>query len=163
MKKTAGKNSISILLALTVFALFTACVLCVLLSGAGVYRRLVSGGQEDYARRTAGQYIAARVRQSEQADCLWTEPFGAGDSLVVAQDIGGQTYLTRVYCHEGWLMELFTHEDGEFEPADGEKLLPAQGLLCTLEDGLLTVGLKDSDAAAQELIFSLRGGEGEGP
>lgn len=160
MRKNTGKSSISALAALSVFALFTACVLCVLLSGAGVYRRLVNGGQEHYARRTCTQYIAARVQQCESAAHLRTEHFGAGDALVISEEIGGEVYLTRVYCHEGWLMELFAHAEGEFAPGDGEKLLPAQGMSCEVNSGLLEVTVADAAGAQRKLIFALRGAEG---
>ena len=160
MKKRAGKSSISALAARTVFALFAACVLCVLLSGAGVYRRLVDGGQEQYARRTLTQYVATRVQQSEYAGCIGVEAFGEGDALVISQVIDTEPYLTRIYCHEGWLMELFAHAEGGFEPGDGERLLRAEGLECELEAGMLTVTVTDTAGAVRELIFALRGGEG---
>ena len=161
MKKSAGKSSISTLTALTVFALFAACVLCVLLSGVGVYRRLVDGGREQYARRTLTQYVATRVQQSENGNCIGVEPFGGGEALVISETIDGEEYMTRIYCHEGWLMELFAHEEGSFEPGDGEKLVPAQGLVCELEPGLLTVTVTDDAGSVRELSFALRGGEGE--
>lgn len=162
MKKNAGKNSISTLGALMVFALFAACVLCVLLSGAGVYRRLVNGGQEHYARRTMTQYIATRVQQSKNGTYISTEPFGSGEALVIAEEIDGETYLTRIYSHEGWLKELFAHEMGEFAPEDGEKLLPAGALSCAIEQGLLTVTVADTNGTVRDMVFALRGGEGDG-
>ena len=162
MRKRAGKSSISAFAALMVFALFTACALCVLLSGVGAYRRLVHDGQEHYARRTMTQYIAARVQQSGAGACVAAEPFGAGDALVISEEIDGETYLTRVYSYDGWLMELFAHESGEFAPEDGEKLLPAGEMFCDVEDGLLTVTVADAAGTTWELIFALRGGEGDG-
>lgn len=163
MKKRAGKSSISALAALTIFALFAACVLCVLLSGAGIYRRLVDGGQEQYARRTLTQYVATRVQQSENAGCIGVEPFGEGDALVISQVIDTEPYRTRIYCHEGWLMELFAHAEGSFEPGDGERLLRAEGLECELEAGMLTVTVTDTAGVVRELVFALRGGEGAIP
>ena len=160
MRKRAGKISISALAALMVFALFAACVLCVLLSGAGVYRRLINGGQESYARRTMTQYVATRVQHSPNGACISTEPFGAGEALVISEEIDGEIYLTRIYSHDGWLMELFTREDGDFSPEDGEKLLPAGEMSCAVKDGLLTVMMADTAGVERELTFALRGGMG---
>ena len=94
MRRRAGKSTISALAALMVFALFAACVLCVLLSGAGVYRSLINGGQESYARRTMTQYVATRVQHSPNGACISTEPFGAGEALVISEEIDGEIYLT---------------------------------------------------------------------
>ena len=159
MRKRAGKSSISAFVALMVFALFTACALCVLLSGVGAYRRLVHEGQEHYARRTMNQYIAARVQQSGAGSCVAAEPFGAGDALVISEEIDGETYLTRVYSYDGWLMELFSLSEGEFSPEDGEKVLPASGLNVTQQGDLLIIAVTDGNGENLQLRCTMRGWE----
>ena len=49
------------LLALLLFALFAACVLAVLLTGARAYRRLTLRDQASYNTRTCVQYVATPV------------------------------------------------------------------------------------------------------
>lgn len=141
------------LLALLVFVLFALCLLLVLLTGAGIYRNLVRRGEESFVRRTAVQYIATRVRQ---ARAVAVEDFGGGKALVFPETIDGETYLTRVYCHEGWLMELFSTVDADLSPEDGERLLEAEPVELDREGNLLTV-----KTGGQKLYLHLR--EGEGP
>ena len=50
------------LAALLLFGLFAFCVLAVLLTGAGAYRRLTARDQAAYEWRSCTQYIATRVR-----------------------------------------------------------------------------------------------------
>lgn len=143
------------LLALLVFTVFTVCVLLVLLTGAKVYRKLVHTGSENYEARTAAQYVATRVRQAET---VTVENFGGCDALVTSEKIGGETYLTRVYCHDGYIRELFCAEKAELSPEDGEKIMEAERLSFSLKDGVLTAMID-----SRELKLYLRSGKEVGP
>lgn len=149
MKEKSYK--ITNLLSLTVFAVFALCVLLVLLIGARVYRDLVDGGGESYQSRTAVQYIATRVRQGNTVS---VESFDGGDVLVIREEINGRSYVTRIYCHDGWLWELYCAESAQLTRADGEKVLELQALDFSLEDDLLTAVLD-----GQTLRLQLRGGK----
>lgn len=126
------------LMALTAFTLFAVCILLVLLTGAGVYRDLVEQGEHDHARRTAAGYLTTRVRQAED---FRVEDFGGCEALVLEETVDSEHYLTRVYCHDGWLRELYTGSDGSFSPEDGEKILEAEALALTWDAGLLQAEL----------------------
>ena len=159
MKYTFKQRHIASFAALAVFLLFALCVTCVLLSGAGVYRRLVQQGGEDHAQRTCGQYIATRIHQCRHGDLVSVEPFGNTCALVLREHVDGTDYLTRVYYYDGWLMELFAAAQEEFQPEDGEKLLPARALEFELEGGLLRTVVVDEFGTQTEGIFALRGRE----
>lgn len=159
MNLNTKKLHISSLLALALFGVFAVCTLSVLLTGADVYRRLTLRDQENYDRRTGAQYLATKVRQSGLPGGVSVGPFGDGDALLLSQDIGGEAYLTRIYCHGGWLMELFSSVQGEFEPQDGEKVLQAQALSLDLTDGLLSISITGGDGTQTQLALALRVGE----
>lgn len=163
MKK---RTHISDLLALLLLGVFAACVLAVLLSGAGAYRRLTGRDDAAYDRRTAAQYLTTRVRQADAAgmvsvrDFTGSEPAVSGDTLVLTEVIDGTAYATLVYCHDGYLRELFSDGSWESAPEDGEKVLEAQALAFTQgEDGLLTVEITAPDGAVDRLFLTLRSGE----
>lgn len=98
--------------------------------GADGYQRLTQRDQEAYAQRTAAQYLATRIRQADTAAGITVEPFGSDgpDALLLHEQVEGTTYVTRVYCYEGYLRELFSAADAELLPADGEKILEMQNL-----------------------------------
>jgi len=125
------------LLTLTVFAL---CVLLVLLTGASVYRDLVSREEASYTRRTALQYLTTRVRQAESVKA---GDFDGCQALILEDTIDGETYTTRVYCHDGWLRELYSVAGAKLSPENGEALLEADSLTVSLDDRLLTVTLAE--------------------
>lgn len=147
------------LIALLLFGVFAACVLAVLLTGAGAYRRLVQRDQAAYERRTCVQYIATRVRQADQRDGIWLADFEGVPALVLDQ---GDGYTTQVYCFEGWLMELYAAKDAGLAPEDGDQIMELDSLELSLEEGLLTVEIGVPGGARDSLRLCLRSGEGEG-
>lgn len=159
MRKTGTKHHLDGLLALLLFGVFAASILSVLLTGAGVYSRLTQRDQRAYDRRTCVQYLATKVRQAPSGAQVTVGTFGEGDALILTEDIDGQPYLTRIYCYDGWLRELFSAADDPFAPEDGEKILPAQALALHTDHNLLQIDLTDSSGQTISLTLSPRGGE----
>ena len=162
MKKQSIQHHMDGLAALLLFGVFAACVLSVLLTGAGAYRRLTQRDQDAFSRRTCVQYLATRVRQADADGAVAAGEFGGGDALLLTQDIDGMEYVTRIYVSGGYLMELFSAADSELAPEDGEKLMEARALSASLSDGLLELSLTPKEGTAVELTLSLRSGEGAG-
>ena len=157
MKQTESK--ITGLLTLVLLTVFALCILMVLLMGARGYEALVHRDGQTYARRTAAQYLATRVRQGDTLEGMAVVDFGGHSTLVLRQEIEGDTYLTRIYCHEGFLRELFTAEGGSFSPEDGEKLLELQAISFAMQEDLLTACVTMTDGQVQTLCWHLRAGE----
>ena len=126
MKRRAIQHHIDGLIALLLFGVFAVCVLAVLLTGADAYRRLTERDRAAYDRRPAAQYIATRIRQSDTLGGIDVTAFGDADALLLREGEG--PFVTWVYCHDGYLMELYCAEDAGLEPQDGEKVLAADNL-----------------------------------
>lgn len=121
------------LLALTVFSIFALCILLVLLTGATVYRDLTERSGESHNRRTTVNYLTTRVHQAEAVTVSGSE------ILLLEETVAGKTYLTQIYCQDGWLRELYTASGVELPLEDGEPILECDSFTCTLKDGLLTL------------------------
>jgi len=160
MKKHQSGQSISALAALVLLAVFAVGLLSVLLSGAGAYRRLSERDRNSYDSRTCIQYVAAKVRQAPAPGSVSLSKFGAGDCLILSEQVDGWEYLTRIYCYEGWLMELFAASGDDFAPEDGERLMPLNRFSLVLEGSLLQVNTVDTQGFEHRLLLSLRGGGG---
>lgn len=155
------KHHMEGLAALVLFGVFAVCILAVLLTGAGAYRRLTQRDAGAYDRRTAARYLSAKVRQADRLGAVTVEDFDGVDALVLAEELEGETYLTRIYCYDGYLRELFSGADAELLPEEGEMVLAARDLDFMLENGLLTAEV--TDAAGETLppvTLALRCGEG---
>ena len=136
MKKNAITHNLDGLATLLLFAVFAASVMAVLLTGAKAYRGVTRRDQEAYNARTAVQYVAQRVRQADSLYGITLEDFEGVECLVLGQ---GEPYITRLYCYEGWLMELYCLAGESFSPEDGERIIEAQELKLSLDQGMLGV------------------------
>lgn len=148
------------LVVLVLFGVFALCILTVLLTGVDAYGRLTKRQQATYAGRTVPQYIATRVRQADSAGAVQIGEFGGVEALELTEIIGGEAYITRIYCYDGYLWELFSAAAGTFEPADGERILEAEQVDFTRQENKLTVMVTAADGKKTELRLTLRSEEG---
>ena len=158
MNKTRTK--MTDLLGLLVFAVFSLCMLALLLTGVKAYENMVHKGRESYDRRTAAQYLTTRVRQADRLGSVSLQRFGEQDALVFAEVTEAVTYETWVYYYDGYLRELFVAAGGDFMPEDGEKVLAAQDLSIRQNGQQLDVELTDPSGEVQTLNLYLRSGKG---
>lgn len=159
--KKERKHYIGGLLALLLLCVFAACVLSVLLTGAGTYRRLTERDRASYDSRTATQYLATRIRQADRQGAVSVRAFEGRDALVLTEEIDGELYETCIYYCDGYLRELFTAAGADLAPEDGEKILPAGGFLAYADDpaeGQLRLRIQTSNGAWEELMLFLRAG-----
>ena len=163
MKERNGKFSMEGVLALVLFGIFALCILGALLQGVRVYRNLTERGESSYENRTAAQYLVTRVRQTDCAGALSIGTFGMVETLELTETIGDEEYVTRVYCFDGYIRELFSAASYDFQPFDGECILPAQALDFNLENGLLTAQITTEAGEILEVCTALRNRGEVGP
>ena len=159
--KKERKHYIGGLLALLLLCVFAACVLSVLLAGAGTYRRLTERDRASYDSRTATQYLATRIRQADRQGAVSVRAFEGRDALVLTEEIDGELYETRIYYCDGYLRELFTVAGADLAPEDGEKILPAGSFLAYADDpaeGQLRLRIQVANGDWEELTLLLRAG-----
>ena len=184
MNESLTKKSLLSLAPLLLFAVFTACILMVLLSGADIYHKIAKRDQRSINQRTVSQYLTTRLHQSDAADMVSVGSFEnpvqsassstpteatadslsqyqtnlAGDTLYLREELNGRIYYTRIYVHDGMLRELFAADGLTFEPSGGTAILPLKDLHYTLQDQLLTVEITHEDDTTETLYLTLRNG-----
>ena len=156
------RHNISTAAALLTFAVFAICVVSVLLYGAKAYKNLTDTDSSNYSYRTCSQFINTKLRRSVAGANVSVEQFGDGDCIVLHETIEGREYITRLYCYDGWLCEMFVSKLADstgFLPGDGEKVLEAESLTAGIDGGLLNVSVKDSEDHNIDIVYALRGQE----
>ena len=187
MNESLTKKSLLSLAPLLLFAVFTACILMVLLSGADIYHKIAKRDQRSINQRTVSQYLTTRLHQSDAADMVSVGSFEnpvqsassstpteatvnslsqyrtnlAGDTLYLREELNGRIYYTRIYAHAGMLRELFAAEGLNFKPSHGTVILPLKDLHFTLQDGLLTIDITYEDGTSENLFIALRSGSSQ--
>lgn len=148
--KEHDHSRITQILTLLVFGIFALSVTAVLLTGAGAYRKLTERDTAAHESRVAVRYLTTRFHQ---APSVGTEDFQGVQALTIREEIGGRTYLTWVYCYEGFIRELFSAESANVALEDGEKILEAEALTFARADSLLTVCCTDGDGNMQQVLL----------
>ncbi len=166
MKTKIKKIDIGALSPLLLFTVFSVCVLLVLIMGADIYESFTEHDRISYDHRTVSQYLITRVHQSD-ADGAYrvggfndTESKAQGDTFFFCEEYDGIKYETRIYCHEGYLYELFAEAGAGFEPVDGIQILPLQSAGFSIDGGLLTIDVIYADGTADTIIVELRSSMG---
>ncbi len=136
---------------------FSVAVLSLLLTGAGTYKGITQEGRAAQDMQTEALYISQRVFSARSWEDVSAARYGGTDCLEIKSEAGGETWVTRVYCHDGWLMELFSVSDMPFDPAAGEKVAKASSLTVTRTDELLNVRL-ETESGVSVLPFARKGG-----
>ena len=161
MKKSESRTHIEGLLVLVLFCVFAICILSVLLTGAETYGRLVDSQHASYEKRTVPQYIATKVRQTDVSQAVSIGDFGGVEALELVE-LPEKEYVTRIYCYDGYLRELFSTVTGSFEPEAGEKILEAQQVDFLLNENCLRVTVTGTDGEKTEVKLTLRSNRGGG-
>lgn len=163
--KEQTTERISGLLVLVLLGVFAVCILIVLLTGAKSYARLAERDSTAFDRRTAAQYLATKIRQSDSENAVYIGNFDAdsaqteGDTLILREEAGENVYLTRIYCADGSLRELFGTADGGMQPEDGEIILAAESVHFTQNGRRITADITNADGETTSLVLTLRSGE----
>lgn len=156
MRQGRGQEHITSLAALLLLAVFAVSILLTLLEGASVYRRLVDRDQASWEDRSAFLYLTTRLRQEDRLDAITVEDFCGRPTLTLG---AGEEYVTRLYCYDGSLWELYSPAELELDQEDGERLLDLEAMEPTLSNGLLRLDLTDAGGRTRQLTLALRSGE----
>ena len=165
MKRKFTTINIGAVAPMVLFAVFAVCILFVLLTGADVYKDFTDKDAHGNMERTAEQYLAARVRQSRGSvgyfvgDFDEPVPSRSGETYYIREVYGDGEYYTRVYCHNGYLYELFCSSGMEVTPADGERITELSQIFFKMESNILEVSVVYPDGTEKTLYFNTVGAE----
>jgi len=156
--RTSG-NRISGLLALMLFLIFSICILGVLLSTADAYQRLSERNALSGDRRTGMMFVSTKVHQSDLRGRIHAGDFDGTSALYLTEVLEGESYKTILYCHDGYLYELYAPEDLTVKRGDGEPILPVSAFKVSEENGLLNVSITAPDGTVTSQAMYIRSGE----
>ena len=165
MRERNNKTTLTALAPLLLFVIFTPCILAVLLTGADIYKKISLRDQNSFRCRTGVQYLTTRLRQNDADSTVFVGDFhtGAadttlsnGDTLFLREEWDGRTFYTRIYCHEGYLYELFSEETLAVSKKYGEPILEMNALHFSVQGNLLQIEIEHADSTTETLILFLR-------
>ena len=128
----------SLFLAVAVFALMA---LLTVVLGASVYRSIVDRAEVNHEARTVMAYVTGKLRAAQGEVRLEMTEAGA-DMLVLAEEIDGAAYETRIYAYEGRLYEIFADAGLAFAPEEGQAIATLEAFSVTAENGMLRLSMR---------------------
>ena len=164
MKKPIEKIDIGVMAPIFLFALFALSILIVLLTGASSYKQFTDRDFAGNSRRTAEQYISARVRQSKEENAYFIGDFetkkedASGNTFFIREKYGEEEYYTCIYAYEGQLYELFFEKGASVDMEDGEKIAKLNALSFLEENGRLQVNITHLDGSQRVMYFNMQRG-----
>lgn len=145
-----------------IFALlgaFAVLSTLLVLLGARAYRAVTERAALSAEERILLNYPLNKVRMNDCADRIRVDEKDGVPMLVIRHDIDGEWYETSIYCHQGWLYELFAAADDEIPLEEGEPLAAADYFKPELKDGVVSfeVGTGSGIYRAQVALRSRKG------
>ena len=162
MKIKSKSIDISSLAPFFLFTCFSVCVLSVLMIGANLYRTQADRDLTDYQKRTVSQYITTRIHQSDSYDACFVGDFetatpqSTGNAFFYTETIDGEQYYTCMYCHDGYLYELFAAADVPPDFSAGEPILQIESLYFIDDGRSIHAMITHMDGIQQKTVVNLR-------
>ena len=148
-----------ILLPLGMVCLFAFCALALALLGGRAYKQIQGNVDRSHGSSVAASYLRTKLSQNNSGGTILLEEQNGVQTLVITTDIQGRSFDTRIFMHEGQLVETFGPSGAEAGTAGGN--LIANLSACTFaldEDGLFTAMLVGTDGTTARSAFALTEG-----
>ena len=146
---------IDLLFTLTLFCVFSASALVVVMIGANVYKSTVAGMNENYGTRTAIAYVSEKVRESDTSGAVELVELAGTTALALTRGENDAAYTTYIYYADGALRELFVQGAAVPELAAGQPVALLSGAsFAPVRDGLYRFTAA-GDAGEEALLFAL--------
>jgi hypothetical protein len=150
------KHTVDKVFALALFCAFAASVLLVLIIGAGVYKNTVKSMEDRYTERTCLSYVSSKVHHYDAFGGIHLQQFGDGQALALEEKIGGSDFVTLIYTHKGYVMELFMEKGTQLTPEDGEVIIKDIGLeFQQAADNLIKVSCTNENGRSDSMYINI--------
>lgn len=148
-----GMQGIFVFVLLGLFAVMSTLLV---LAGTQMYRSMVRRTEDTNSARVLYSYVRNMVREEDALDAVTVEDTEAGKTIRMEEQLGSETYITRIYVYDGQLYEQFTKKEREFKPQGGTPICPVGVFEPSLEDSMLMVHMEDAsgqDCSVQIALY----------
>lgn len=150
------KHMTDIMFVITLFCVFAVSALTVMLLGSNVYKKIVTNTNNNFDTRTSLIYISTKIHQNDRAGSVYLAELEDITALFIEQDIGDEVYLTVIFHDAGYIKEIFTEKNNDFDKSYGKEIIKS-GSLTFADMGDKLIKLVNTNAGVtDEMIISLR-------
>lgn len=151
------KHIIDIIFPVSLFLVFAASALAVILLAANVYRDTAAASEDNYRTGTVLSYMTEKIHQNDTGGQISVGSFDGRDSLVIDQTYDSKDYVTYIYEDEGLLRELFIQNGVDAFAADGSEIMPVTDFTMNeISDGLFEFSCLSDDGQRISTIVAAK-------
>lgn len=154
---TRQKHMIDLIFPISLFFVFAASSLAVLLLAANIYGSSTNRIQANDQNRTSLSYISQKIRQNDTSGTISIKNVEGTDCLVLKAEYDHINYITYIYKYEGDLKELFFKEGIDVSLSSGRTIMKISALsMEQTDDHLFRFTSTNKDGKKDSLIISER-------
>ena len=158
MRRIGGERNhaiagVFVFLLLGVFAVFSTMLVLI---GAQAYRTITVHSEEHSLDRTMYTYMLNSLRGDDAEGSVEIRNENGLEMLVVSYNYGWEILEKRIYCYDGYLRELLSSPQNEFDPANGEEICEAEEFRAQISNELVTIELTGADGETRTINTVLR-------
>lgn len=147
---------------LSLFTVFAATALVLVLIGAKQYKLTASKMNYNYRMRTTSSYLTQKIRQYDTSDQVEVVSLDGTDALALHTNINDVEYIDYIYYFDGWLRELLVSENSVYDLKAGEIVIEANDFTPTIYgNDLIYIELKDDENYVHKIYVNLTADAGK--
>lgn len=149
-------HQIELLFIICLFFLFAFLAALLILLGSSMYQKTNNQMELHFAERNVSSYIIEKVHQNDTADSIVISSLQDIEALKMYTTINDTKYATYLYVYNDYLYELFTRDDLQLLPEDGQKIMPLHSIhFQLLTDSLLEFSYSDNFYSDKKVYIAL--------
>ncbi|MCL2386597.1 MAG: DUF4860 domain-containing protein [Defluviitaleaceae bacterium] len=131
----ANKNRIDTVFVLTIFAVFAASVLLVIMLSGSTFANITEISQAGQHERILLSYIRTKIRNTDNAGAVSVGYFNGISALFLEENLNNRDFVTVIYLYDGLVRELFHEQGNELSPEEGVAIISTDSLIFEAVDG----------------------------
>lgn len=147
---------VDLLFSLALFCVFAASALTIVIMGADVYQKSVNDMNRNSTIRTSLSYLSEKIHQNDAENGIRIDQLNDLPSLVLTQNLNGETYETWIYTYDGMLCEIMTDLENGFTPEEGQPILEIGSFSLEQNGSRIILTVSDTQGNTSSLSVSPR-------
>ena len=149
--------------AMLLFGVLAIALFLALAGGTTAYERIADDDQAARDMRMGTSLIANTVRAVDAADAVTVGEGPEGRALVLVEHLDSGTFETRLYLHDGWIVEEYAVAGSPYDPAGAVQVAASEtfsfevrpnAVRIDCDEGRTVVALRADGAVADETLAS---------
>lgn len=151
------RHVIDFIFPISVFFVFAASSLAVLILAANIYSSSAVKSEDNYTANTPLVYVSEKIRQNDRGGAISIQTVDDTDCLLLSDSYEGVIYSTYIYESGGMLKELFIKEGVSADLSAGKDIMKVHSFTVKeMDDHLFRFAASDSHGKESTLIISER-------